>query len=99
MNSTSGKMIKVDNVLAGVLYESDFCQIKDWAINFNEDRNSSNGYNDCLCVVFVKSGNFLFDLGRQSYDMHTGHIVIDKPDYEYRLRPSVGACTIFNFTI
>ncbi|MGB8195074.1 MAG: AraC family transcriptional regulator, partial [Chitinophagaceae bacterium] len=35
---------------------------------------------------------------KNSYNMHTGHIVIDKPNYEYSLRPSAGHCSIFNFT-
>lgn len=89
---------KVENVIADYLFQSDFYQIKNWAFNFKDAANSSKGYNDCLCVVIVKKGNFLFDLSKQSYDMHTGHIIIDKPNYEYRLRPATGECTIFNFT-
>jgi len=30
--------------------------------------------------------------------MHTGHIVVEKADYEYRMRPATGECSIFNFT-
>jgi AraC family transcriptional regulator len=30
--------------------------------------------------------------------MHTGHIVIEKANYEYSLRPATGECSIFNFT-
>jgi AraC family transcriptional regulator len=89
---------KVDNVLADYLFQSDFYQVKNWTFDFKGDKQSSKGFNDCLCVVFVKKGNFLFDLSKESYDMHTGHIVIDKPDYEYRLRPATGECSIFNFT-
>jgi AraC family transcriptional regulator len=89
---------KVDNVIADYLFQSDFYQVKNWAFDFKGDKQSSKGFNDCLCVVFVKKGNFLFDLSKDSYDMHTGHIVIDKPDYEYRLRPATGECSIFNFT-
>ncbi len=29
--------------------------------------------------------------------MHTGHIIIDKPNYKYRLRPAMSECSIFNF--
>ena len=92
------KLIQVDKVTSGVLYTSDFCELKNWAYDFNRDDKPSKRYNDCLCVVYVKKGNFLFDLSKDSYDLHSGHIVIDKPDYEYCLRPSIGECTIFNFT-
>ena len=30
--------------------------------------------------------------------MHTGHVLIDKPDYEFRLRPAAGHCSILNFS-
>ncbi|MEJ7740334.1 MAG: hypothetical protein WKF97_23175 [Chitinophagaceae bacterium] len=52
---------KVDNVIADYLYKSDFYQIKNWAFDFKNDKQLSSGYNDCLCVVFVKKGNFLFN--------------------------------------
>lgn len=92
------KITKVEKLISSNLFVSDFYQIKHWAYDFIEENKTSKGYNDCLCVVFVKKGNFLFDLSRDSYDMHSGHIVIDKPNYEYQLRPSLGECTIFNFT-
>lgn len=90
--------IKVKSVVSGVLYTSDFYEVKNWEYDFKQDDKASEGYNDCLCVVYVKRGNFLFDLSKESYDSHSGHILIDKPNYEYRLRPSAGECSIFNFT-
>lgn len=95
---TINKITKVENVIADYLFQSEFYQVKNWAFDFKEETNSSKGYNDCLCVVIVKKGNFLFDLSKESYDMHTGHIIIDKPNYEYRLRPASGECSIFNFS-
>jgi AraC family transcriptional regulator len=89
---------KVDNVVADYLYKSDFYQIKNWNVDFKREKKSTNNFNDCFCFVFVKTGNFLFDLAKESYDMHTGHIIIDKPNYEYSLRPSSGECSVFNFT-
>jgi AraC family transcriptional regulator len=89
---------KVENVVADYLYKSDFYQIKNWTVDFKGEKKSTNNYNDCFCFVFVKKGNFLFDLSKESYDMHTGHIIIDKPNYEYSLRPSSGECSVFNFT-
>lgn len=100
MNDTipNSRITQVEKVFADYLFQSDFYQIKNWAFDFKDDKQPSNGFNDCLCVVIVKKGNFLFDLSKDSYDMHTGHIIIDKPNYEYRLRPATGECSIFNFT-
>ncbi len=96
--NTAFKVTHVEKVSSSYLFRSDFYEIKNWEYAFAGDSNSTKGFNDCLCVVFVRTGNFLFDLSRDRYDMHTGHIVIDKPNYEYSLRPSAGACSIFNFT-
>lgn len=97
-STTFQKITTVEKVLSENLFASDFYQVKNWAYDFGRDAKTSVGYNDCLCFVYVKKGWFLFDLSKESYNMHTGHIVIDKPNYEYRLRPSTGACTIFNFS-
>ncbi|MEJ7683014.1 MAG: hypothetical protein WKG06_35190 [Segetibacter sp.] len=94
----STTIAKVEKIFADNLFQSDFYQIKNWSFDFGGDKQGSKGFNDCLCVVFVKKGNFLFDLSKDSYDMYTGHIIIDKPNYEYSLRPSTGECSIFNFT-
>jgi AraC family transcriptional regulator len=91
-------ILKADKVISNYLFRSDFYEIKDWAFDFAQENKSSTGYNDCLCVVLVKTGNFLFDLSKHTYDMHTGHVLIDKPDYEYKLRPATGNCTILNFS-
>lgn len=96
--TTFQKVTQVEKVFSENLFASDFYQVKNWAFNFGEDKKTSVGYNDCLCFVYVRRGWFLFDLSKESYNMHTGHIVIDKPNYEYRLRPSAGMCTIFNFS-
>lgn len=98
MGYSASLSVKACKVNSGILYSSDFCEVKNWQYDFQNDHQASQGYNDCLCIVIVKRGNFLFDLGQESYDMHSGYIVIDKPNYEYRLRPSAGECTIFNFT-
>ena len=91
-------VLKAEKVISNYIFRSDFYEIKNWAYDFADEKNVSSGYNDCLCVVFVRNGSFRFDLSKQSYDMHTGHVLIDKPDYEYRLRPATGQCSILNFT-
>jgi AraC family transcriptional regulator len=76
------------------LFVSDFYEIKNWSLNFGDRSHFKTEYNDCFCLVFVRSGN----LTKAGYDMHTGHAAIEKPDFEYQLLPSVGECTIINFT-
>ena len=91
-------VLKADKVISDYIFRSDFYEIKNWAFDFTNEKNASSGFNDCLCVVLVRTGNFRFDLSKQTYDMHTGHVLIDKPDYEYSLRPATGQCSILNFT-
>jgi AraC family transcriptional regulator len=97
-STTFQKITRVEKVFSENLYASDFYQVKNWEYDFGDEAKASSGYNDCLCFVYVRKGWFLFDLSKNTYNMHTGHIVIDKPNYEYSLRPSAGACTIFNFS-
>jgi AraC family transcriptional regulator len=89
---------KAENIIADYIFESDFYQIKNWVFDFNDDKKSINAYNDCLCIVLIKKGNYLFDLHKDSYNTHLGHIIIEKPNYQYSLRPCAGECSIFNFT-
>jgi AraC family transcriptional regulator len=95
---TLGGIAPLEKIISQNLFASDFYEVKNWAFNSKGERKISGGYNDCFCIVFVKKGNFLLDLSSKSYDMHTGHMIVEKPDYEYRLRPAAGECSIFNFT-
>lgn len=88
----------VENVQAGFLYVSDDYHIKSWSFDFSLERVKSKGYNDCFCFTMVRSGRFLFDVSKTGYSMHTGHIIIEKADFEFGLRPASGNCTIFNFS-
>jgi AraC family transcriptional regulator len=94
----NNKSIPPANILNGQLYQGDFYQVKNWSFDYSSNKTPAKGYNDCLCFVLIRNGHFLFDLGNKSYEMHTGSVVIDKPDYEYSLRPAQGQCSIFNFT-
>lgn len=97
-NANDISVIKEEKIISDYFFKSDFYEIKSWDFDFIHDGRVSAGYNDCLCIMFMQNGNFLFDLSRQSYHLHTGHVLIDKPDYEFRLRPAAGQCSIFNFT-
>ena len=80
------------------LFGSDFYQIKRWAFDWTGVEQPPDGYNDCFCFVFVSEGRFVADLASQPYDLHTGHVLVEKANYDYRLRPAIGACSIINFT-
>ena len=90
-------IFKVENIIAGYIFESDFYQVKNWTFDFKDDKKACSGYNDCLCIVLVKKGNYLLDLHKDFYNTHVGHIIIEKPNCQYSLRPSSGVCSIFNF--
>ncbi|MBS1730442.1 MAG: helix-turn-helix transcriptional regulator [Bacteroidetes bacterium] len=91
-------ILKSGKIISDYVFKSDFYEIKNWAFDFGIDKNKTKGNNDCFCVVFIRNGNFSFDLRKETFAMHTGHVLIEKPDYEYLLRPATGQCSILNFT-
>lgn len=88
----------LERLFSSNLFVSDFYEIKHWSYDLLANRQDMNGFNDCLCLVYVKKGNFVFDLSVKKHEMHSGYILLEKPGCDYRLRPSAGAITIFNFT-
>ncbi|MBD2704840.1 helix-turn-helix transcriptional regulator [Spirosoma sp. BT702] len=80
------------------LFNTDFYQFKHWDFDLDEPGVSHKGYNDCFCLVFVNQGRFVAQLATQAYDLHTGHVLVEKANYEYQLRPASGACSILNFS-
>ena len=88
----------LEKVISKNLFVSDFYEIKHLGYDLMVDQQNMTGFNDCLCMVYVKTGAFLLDYFVRSHDMPSGYILIDKPEYDYRIRPSAGTCTIFNFT-
>lgn len=87
-----------ERLFSSNLFVSDFYVIKHWSYDLLANRQDMDGFNDCLCLVYVKKGNFLFDLSVKKHEMHSGYILLEKPGCDYRMRPSAGAITIFNFT-
>lgn len=88
----------IEKVISRPLFVSDFYEIKHLGYDLVADKQIMAGFNDCLCMVYVKTGAFLLDYYVRSHDMPSGYILLDKPDYEYRIRASAATCTIFNFT-
>lgn len=87
-----------ESITSHYLFTSDFYEIKNWAFDFKREGNIKQGFNNCFCIVFIKKGNLRMDLAPHSYSMHTGHVIVEKANYEYTLRPTLGECSIFNFT-
>jgi AraC family transcriptional regulator len=98
MDKQKNSIIQADKLSLSYLFESDFYEIKNWAFNFSAEKEGLQGFNDCFCLVYVKKGLYLFDYCKDHHDTHSGQIIIEKPNYKYRLRPSDGECSIFNFT-
>lgn len=88
----------LEKVISTELFVSDFYQVKHLGYDLTADKQGMKGFNDCLCMVYVKTGAFLLDYFVKSHDMPSGYVLLDKANYEYRIRPSAGVCTIFNFT-
>lgn len=80
------------------LFQSDFYEIRNWTYDLMSGDKAYDGCNDCLCVVYVKKGNFSFDLSHFKHDLLSGYLVIEKPGYDYQFRPSLGETSILNFT-
>jgi AraC family transcriptional regulator len=95
-NATELKL--VESISSNYLFTSDFYVIKNWAFDLMGQKQLNTGFNDCFCIVFVKTGHLKVDFANKALSMHTGHVIVEKADYEYKLRPAAGECTIINFT-
>jgi hypothetical protein len=46
----------------------------------------------------VRNGTYAFNISQVKYQTYTGHVIVEKPYFEYSLIPTLGKCTIFNFS-
>jgi AraC family transcriptional regulator len=76
------------------LFKSKFYEIKSWTLDFNNQTSFAKEFNDCLCLLYIQRGT----LTKKMYQLTTGHVTLERPDFEYQLLPSHGSCTIINFT-
>lgn len=82
------------------LYESDFYRIMDFRCKCTDCRTSKPEYNITFCISFVRKGNFLFNVFRQSLDSYNGCVLVTKPGYERTVTHThtiPDECTIFEF--
>jgi AraC family transcriptional regulator len=79
------------------IFQSDCYELKFWKYDSVREQKRVSGYTDHFCITYVYSGNLRYDLFNRQYDLHTGHILIDKPQYEFHLPPAAGISTVFRF--
>lgn len=80
------------------LYQSGFYRILDFKCRCNDCNTSSPEYAETFCISFIRKGNFLFNVFRNSFDSHTGRILVTKPGYEHtvtHVHTVPDECTIF----
>jgi AraC family transcriptional regulator len=83
-----------------VLYESDFYRVLDFRCRCADCKTSKPEYTDAFAVSFVRKGNFLFNVFRNSLDSYTGCILVTKPGTERtvsHIHTVPDECTIFEF--
>ncbi len=80
------------------LYQSDFYHILDFKCRCHDCNTSNPEYANTFCISFIRKGNFLFNVFRNSFDSHTGRILVTKPGYEHtvtHVHIIPDECTIF----
>jgi AraC family transcriptional regulator len=86
----------LDNLSSDCIYRTEEYEVKRWL--FGTSMQQVNGWNDCFCIVMVTNGEYSFDISKNKYNTYTGHVILEKPNFEYSLRPTNGKCTIVNFS-
>ena len=82
------------------LYSSDFYRILDFKCQCVSCKTSDPEYSESFCISFVRKGNFLFNVFRNSLDSYSGTILITKPGYERtvtHVHTVPDECTILEF--
>ncbi|MDM1296499.1 helix-turn-helix transcriptional regulator [Sphingobacterium sp. N143] len=83
------------------LYKSDFYQVLNFKCRCLDCKTSKPEYVESFSISFVRKGNFIFNVFRNSFDSHTGRILLTKPGYEHtvtHVHDIPDECTIIEFT-
>lgn len=84
-----------------ILYESGFYRVLNFKCRCTSCVTSKPEYVDTFSISFVRKGNFIFNVFRNSFDSHTGRILLTKPGYEHTVKHTheiPDECTIIDFT-
>jgi AraC family transcriptional regulator len=82
------------------LYASEFYHVLDFKCRCTDCSTSEPEYSESFCISFVRKGNFLFNVFRQSFDSYNGCVLISKPCFERtvtHIHDIPDECTIFEF--
>jgi AraC family transcriptional regulator len=82
------------------LYSSDFYDIIDFKCLCTDCRKSKPEHSSAFSISFVRKGNFLFNVFRNSLDSYTGCVLVTKPEYERtvtHIHTIPDECTIIQF--
>lgn len=88
------------NADISTLFQSDFYRILDFKCRCVECVTSKPEYVETFSISFVRKGNFLFNVFRNSFDAHTGRVLLTKPGYEHTVTHTHDVpdeCTIIEF--
>ncbi|MDJ1501280.1 AraC family transcriptional regulator [Xanthocytophaga agilis] len=83
-----------------IIYQNEFCSIINYICTCTDCILSQFEYQDTLSICFLRKGNFVFHIFRDELDTYTGKILINKPEYEYRVAHEhtvPDECTIVRF--
>ncbi|WP_461444651.1 helix-turn-helix transcriptional regulator [Maribacter sp.] len=82
------------------LYSSDFYRVLDFKCRCTDCSTSKPEYSESFSISFIRKGNFVFNVFRNSLDSYNGCVLITKPGYERTVthrHTTPDECTIFDF--
>ena len=82
------------------LIRSEFYELIDFKCRCSECTKSKTEYQETFSICFIRTGNFHFNIFRNSLDAYSGLILVNKPGYEYtvtHLAKMPDECYIFRF--
>lgn len=82
------------------LLDSQYFEIINFKCRCSECSTSKVEYQDTFSICFVRTGNFHFNVFRNSLDVYNGHVLINKPGYDYtvsHLDNMPDECLIYRF--
>lgn len=85
-----------NSLLSDFIFKTEDYEIKRWI--FGSSMEQIHDWNDCFCFVLVTNGQYSFNISKNKYNAYTGHVIVEKPNFEYSLLPTSGKCTILNFS-
>lgn len=84
-----------------ILFKSTFYTISDYKCNCNLKSTSCVEYQSDFTMSYVRKGNFIYHIFRNSLDAYNGWILFNKPGYEHTVTHHDGLpdeCTTIKFT-